>query len=227
MEHNNQAPAASVPADRDAERWRIARQFLAVEDIEAWAGRDWKGHQPTEDESAKADAAIDAIRALKGKPAAPAASKSGLNDAQIEAERALFEEWAVNPDEGGWVLIGALNRNPVGDEFDYRNDDVEAEWRAWRARAQCAAPAAPLTVPQGWIPVNDPRKPEFGERVLVLTTNCDDDPHPVTANYNGKSLYLGVGGKEVKPVTHWMRIPDVAAPAVPASVPAKGGDCEG
>ena len=48
-------------AEQDAARWRHARQHLAIEDIEGWAG--WVGHLPDEEESRKADAAIDAALA--------------------------------------------------------------------------------------------------------------------------------------------------------------------
>lgn len=47
-------------AECDAARWRHARQHLAIADIEAWG--TWDGHVPDEEESAKADAAIDAAR---------------------------------------------------------------------------------------------------------------------------------------------------------------------
>jgi len=48
-------------------------------------------------------------------------------------ERAAFEKWAVS-DDGGW-LESALTRSPAGDEFDYIDGDVQAEWSAWSARA--------------------------------------------------------------------------------------------
>jgi len=48
---------------KDAERWRYARKFLSIEDIERWAS-EMKGHVPSEEENLKADATIDA--AMKG-----------------------------------------------------------------------------------------------------------------------------------------------------------------
>lgn len=45
--------------ERDAARWRYVREFLAIEDIEAWA--NMRGHQPIEEESAKADGAVDVL----------------------------------------------------------------------------------------------------------------------------------------------------------------------
>lgn len=45
----------------DVERWQLARKFLAIEDIEAWSGSEWRGHHPNEEESEKADKAIDAM----------------------------------------------------------------------------------------------------------------------------------------------------------------------
>lgn len=48
-------------AEQDAARWRHARQHLAIEDIEEWSG--WSGHTPDEEESRKADAAVDTARA--------------------------------------------------------------------------------------------------------------------------------------------------------------------
>lgn len=44
---------------RDAERWRCARDLLSVDDIET-AVENMRGFTPDPDESAKADAAIDA-----------------------------------------------------------------------------------------------------------------------------------------------------------------------
>ncbi|ALK97009.1 hypothetical protein AB595_21755 [Massilia sp. WF1] len=60
-------------------------------------------------------------------------------------ERAMFEAWAVS-DDGGW-MESALKRNPEGHEFDYADDDVEAEWRAWKARAALAQQAGAPTDP--------------------------------------------------------------------------------
>lgn len=54
--------------------------------------------------------------------------------AQPQDERAAFEVWAVS-EEGGW-MPGALNRQQYGD--DYTDDDVQAEWRSWQARAALA-----------------------------------------------------------------------------------------
>ncbi|WP_347220343.1 hypothetical protein [Chryseobacterium sp.] len=58
----------------DAERWKVARQFIAIEDIENWFGREWRGHRPNEEESVKADQAIDAaIASQASKGPVPAA----------------------------------------------------------------------------------------------------------------------------------------------------------
>lgn len=57
-------PAPGVPEDvvRDAERWRVARDLLAIEDIEhAFSGWVAFGRRTDERESIKADAAIDAV----------------------------------------------------------------------------------------------------------------------------------------------------------------------
>ncbi|MEH6434341.1 hypothetical protein [Massilia sp. DD77] len=75
-----------------------------------------------------------------GKACASAASAQPVTD-----ERAAFEAWAVSND-GGW-LPRALERNPAGSPDDYRDDNVQAEWRAWQARAALAA--APLNAQQG------------------------------------------------------------------------------
>lgn len=60
-----QAYVAAKPTEqeKDAARWQEARKYLSIEDIEAWYSREWKGHEPTEFESAKSDAAIDAALA--------------------------------------------------------------------------------------------------------------------------------------------------------------------
>lgn len=54
--------AALDEAERDARRWRHARKFLAIDDIEQWSKEEWFGHVPDELESGKADATIDASR---------------------------------------------------------------------------------------------------------------------------------------------------------------------
>lgn len=60
--------AARRLADMEANdaRWRTARQYLAIEDIERWEKDDlWKGHEPSEEESRKADESIDQLREQK------------------------------------------------------------------------------------------------------------------------------------------------------------------
>mgnify|MGYP000715804939 CR=1 FL=1 len=64
------------------------------------------------------------------------------------------------------------------------------------------------SAPEGWISVDDERKPRYGQHVAVLTTNVDDDPVAIMANYNGKKLFLSIGGKKVKPATHWIKLPE-------------------
>src|SRR6185312_3599665 len=58
IERLNRALSEAV---RDAERWHKARRYLAIEDVAGWGGPDWRGHDPDEDESVKADRAIDAL----------------------------------------------------------------------------------------------------------------------------------------------------------------------
>lgn len=53
------APAKADDA-RDAERYRFARQYISLEDVDRWNEDKLAGHVPSEFESAKADAAIDA-----------------------------------------------------------------------------------------------------------------------------------------------------------------------
>ena len=57
----------------------------------------------------------------------------------------------------------------------------------------------------GWISV-DERLPELYKRVMVLTTDCEDDPCAALAHYNGPEKFLGVGGHRLNPVTHWQEI---------------------
>lgn len=59
------ANARLTARDKAAARWRHARQFLAIEDIERWSGHEWAGHHAAELESARADEAID--RAMEAK----------------------------------------------------------------------------------------------------------------------------------------------------------------
>ena len=54
----------------------------------------------------------------------------------------------------------------------------------------------------GWISV-DERLPELYKRVLVITTDCDDDPYATPAHYNGPGKFLAAGGHRLEPVTHW------------------------
>ncbi len=62
-----QALRDALTADaKDAARWRHARQFLAVEDVEAWDGEDWTGHYPSEVECRRADEATDRAILAKG-----------------------------------------------------------------------------------------------------------------------------------------------------------------
>jgi hypothetical protein len=61
---------------KDAERWRYARQFLAIEDIERWS-EEMRGHQPSEEESRKADQAIDVLLIERDAKAALCAESSG------------------------------------------------------------------------------------------------------------------------------------------------------
>jgi hypothetical protein len=67
-----------------------------------------------------------------------------LNKAEADREREAFETWAVG-DDGGW-MPHALNRNHDGHEFDYADDDVQAEWRVWQARATTPPAPAPSTL---------------------------------------------------------------------------------
>lgn len=70
-----------------------------------------------------------------------------------------------------------------------------------------------------WISMNSVRRPAYGERVIVLTTDADGDPHQVFANWNGeKPGFLGTGGHRVKPVTHWME---------PEPLPARAASVKG
>lgn len=62
---NSAIPDGMSVAEMDAARWRYARQFLAIEDVERWA-EEMRGHQPDEAESAKTDLAIDGL--LVGSP---------------------------------------------------------------------------------------------------------------------------------------------------------------
>lgn len=57
----------------------------------------------------------------------------------------------------------------------------------------------------GWISV-DERLPELYKRVLVITTDCDDEPYATPAHYNGPGKFLAAGGHRLDPVTHWQEI---------------------
>lgn len=43
----------------DARRWRYARQFLTIDDVEDWQRDTWAGRVPSGLESERADAAVD------------------------------------------------------------------------------------------------------------------------------------------------------------------------
>lgn len=60
------APKTDYKEQLDAERWRYARRYLSIEDIELWQ-TEMKGHQSSEEENVKADSTIDAaIASVKG-----------------------------------------------------------------------------------------------------------------------------------------------------------------
>lgn len=67
-----------------------------------------------------------------------------------------------------------------------------------------AAPQ-PNAAADGWVSV-DERSPKLYERVMVITTDCDDEPYATPAHYNGPGKFLGAGGVRLEPVTHWQQI---------------------
>lgn len=106
---------------------------------------DWKAQRDAEarQSAAKFKDELDAIEnaaiAKFGKPAP---------DAPAADERAAFEAWAVT-DDGGWLPC-ALKRNDEAGEHanlgDYTDDDVQAQWYAWQARAALHRPVASVPV---------------------------------------------------------------------------------
>lgn len=72
------------------------------------------------------------------------------------------------------------------------------------AASQAASHSAPEPVAR-WIRVEDDF-PKMYERVLVLTTDAEDDPHHALAHYNGSVGFLGIGGHRLNPVTHWQSL---------------------
>lgn len=187
------APAVGVPADRAAILEEAAQICLAQ-----------VGMNDHEQMLAKAFAA--AIRALKGKPAAPAA-KAGLHNALMNLPFNAFH-------------AGSLKE-------EVRRAYVEGFKRARHAAAELAAahevelraPAAPLTVPQ-WISV-DEKLPKRGQMVLAYrpTAEAHHDPVIALTRYTGKmnESWEGVqhGFDCLNHPSHWMPLP--AAPAAPAS----------
>jgi hypothetical protein len=189
----------------------------------------------TESERYLAKGFAAAIRALKGKPAAPAAS-GDLHNA-----------------------IMNLPNNPAK-ELYYGNAETRAYKEGHKVARHAAAelvagfPAAPLTVPQGWVSV-DERLPDIPANTsrqfiiackrahndqtyvfaadylngLLLQSDDDDCPEegmPVTGWYIERNdsdydtAWHHVCTTTGDEVTHWHELP--AAPAVPGSGMAKG-----
>lgn len=63
-----------------------------------------------------------------------------------------------------------------------------------------------MSEPAQWRAVSD-GLPKYGLRVMVLTTDAGGDPWHDIAHFNGRLGFLGLGGKKVAPVTHWMPLP--------------------
>lgn len=102
---------------------------------------------------------------------------------------------------------------------------AESRYEDLRTRHLATLPPLALAAAQGepkfgWISVKQSDPKSYG-RVLVLTTDVDGDPMPVIARWNGPTLgFLGLGGKKVKPATHWAPIPaadQMAQPTPPAA----------
>ncbi|CAN7191955.1 DUF551 domain-containing protein [Acidovorax sp. LjRoot117] len=66
-------------------------------------------------------------------------------------------------------------------------------------------PSPPEGMVGGWISV-DERLPELYKRVLVITTDCDDEPYATPAHYNGPGKFLATGGHRLAVATHWQEI---------------------
>lgn len=83
----------------------------------------------------------------------------------------------------------------------------EGHWLApfWNAARADAAPQPNAALADGWVSV-DERSPKLYERVMVITTDCDDEPYATPAHYNGPGKFLGAGGVRLEPVTHWQQI---------------------
>lgn len=97
---------------------------------------------------------------------------------------------------------------------------------------QTASPAAaPTSQPNaaaqeqqaGWISVGD-RLPETYQRVMVLTTDADDEPIHELAHFNGRTVgFLGDKGRRIKPVTYWQALDLPPAPTGMGSVGLPSG----
>ena len=62
---------------------------------------------------------------------------------------------------------------------------------------------------EGWISVDSDIKPKLHQKVLIWTTDADDNYCCWHATYNGeKTGYLLTGGYKDKDLTHWQPLPN-------------------
>jgi hypothetical protein len=251
------APAASVPADRDA---LIEQCAQIVEDTDK---KEYKfGGAAYDDVPATLSAAADAIRALKGKPAAPTA----LSDEAIKAAFRLHVGAFIDEEEESKRVIKFVRSlvvpaaptepdAPAASGWKYERFDMEGitavkypdgrivmvsarkiDCRKIRKLfsdmlAALTAPAAPLTVPQGWQPMDT--APKNGDEVLLMVKrragiehcqlvghymeggHCIEDHPPIAA---GWYFWNGCMFDKAAEPLWWMPLP-----AVPGSGMTKGG----
>lgn len=231
------APASSVPADRDAvleEAATICDQHYTI--------RCGTGH-PREASAARMLAKN--IRALKGKPAAPAPCPNAAHmgehactnrsqcwepcgelgksreHAAPAAKRETDLSREIRTTLGGNItttgkLILLLDR--AAEEIE-RYYGGMLNWKA-TAEAKDRAPAAPITVPQ-WVSVDEQLPPEPVNRETVAYLLHWSDGEVASGWYDGDGAFMRANGEmdyhEESKVTHWRELP--AAPAVPASEP--------
>jgi hypothetical protein len=121
------------------------------------------------------------------------------------SEREAFEAWFRDVFMDGMDDAGEWD----AERNCYVTHQVHMAWKGWQYRATLSTGR----LGGEWVSVGD-RLPETYQRVMVLTTDANDEPMHEIAHFNGRTVgFLGDKGRRIKPVTHWQALTLPAAPS--------------